>query len=98
MHPQGERTKEHPVALVITRRPGEAIVVRCDGWTQRIYVISIEGNVVRLAIEAPPDQKILREELIDGDPPPPKRRRWRDALVVALALLPVLGVRACKPF
>lgn len=61
------------MALVITRRPGEAIVVRCDGWTSRIYVVSIEGNVVRLAIEAPSDHKILREELVIG---PDGRPAW----------------------
>jgi carbon storage regulator CsrA len=60
------------VSLVITRRPGEAVVLRSsDGQTRRVYVVSIEGNVVRLAFDAPRESKILREELLELELEPP---------------------------
>lgn len=57
------------MALVLTRKPGEAVIFRRrkpDGETQagRLYVIAVEGNTVRLAIEALPDVEIVREELV----------------------------------
>lgn len=56
------------MALVLTRRPGEAVIftrVGADGVLRsaRLYVISVAGNVVRLALDGPADMKILREEL-----------------------------------
>lgn len=57
------------MALVLTRRPGEAIIMRRrgpDGEVRqaRLYVVAIEGNVVRLALDARPDVEIVREELL----------------------------------
>lgn len=46
--------------LALTRESDEAIII----GDVRIMVIRIAGNRVRLGIEAPPDVKILREELI----------------------------------
>jgi carbon storage regulator len=46
--------------LVLTRRPNERIVI--DGCIA-VTVITIEGNKVRLGIEAPRDVAIWREEL-----------------------------------
>lgn len=58
------------MALVLTRRPGEAIILRRRGVdgvmrTMRLYVVSIEGNVVRLSIDAIPEVQIIREELLE---------------------------------
>lgn len=46
--------------LVLGRRVGEVIVV----GDIKITVEKVEFNRVRLGIEAPPDVKILREELL----------------------------------
>ena len=57
--------------LVLSRRPHEKIVIPGLGIT--VHVVSINGNVVRLGVEAPPDVKILREELVSSPPEPFKR-------------------------
>jgi carbon storage regulator CsrA len=51
--------------LVLSRRLNEKIVLPGLGVT--IEVVALKGNVVRLGIEAPPDVKVLREELV-GEP------------------------------
>jgi carbon storage regulator CsrA len=56
--------------LVLSRRLGEKIVLPALGIT--VQVVSIKGNVVRLGVEAPPDVKILREELVSPPPEPVK--------------------------
>ncbi len=50
--------------LVLSRKQNEQIVVTLPNQTIRIRVVSVEGNRVRLGIEAPPDVKITREELL----------------------------------
>jgi carbon storage regulator len=53
------------MSLVLTRRSGEAIIIRTpEGGLRRIYVVGIEGNTVRLAIDAPDNVEIIREELL----------------------------------
>lgn len=51
------------MALVLTRRLDEKIVIG-DGIV--ITLVRIEGNEVRLGIEAPDSVRVLRKELIDG--------------------------------
>ncbi len=46
--------------LVLTRRPGEQIVI--DG-NIRLTVVSIKGDRVRIGIEAPPTVVVDREEI-----------------------------------
>jgi carbon storage regulator len=47
--------------LVLTRKPGERVVVpNCD---LTITVLTIEGNRVRLGISAPPALAVYREEV-----------------------------------
>jgi|GraSoiStandDraft_11_1057310.scaffolds.fasta_scaffold143590_3 carbon storage regulator len=46
--------------LVLSRRPGEEIVI---GDTIRLRVVAIDGNRVRLGFTAPADTFICREEL-----------------------------------
>ena len=74
------------MSLIITRRPGEAVIVTGGGLPpRRVYVVAVEGNTVRLALDAPPEVVFTREELL----PETDRRRWwmsRDLLKVGLFL------------
>jgi carbon storage regulator len=47
--------------LVLSRKIDETIVI---GGAIRVTLIAIRGRQVRLAIEAPPEVQVLREELI----------------------------------
>src|SRR6516165_3965821 len=47
--------------LVLSRRTNEKII--CPGLDISVQLLSIQGNVARLGIEAPPDVKVLRDEL-----------------------------------
>jgi carbon storage regulator len=51
--------------LVLSRKRLEQIVI---GSSIRITVVKLEGNHVRLGIEAPEDLTVLRAELLDGRP------------------------------
>lgn len=51
--------------LVLTRKPGEAVVV---GSGVRLKVLRVHGGSVRIGIEAPDDVPVVREEL----------NEWRD--------------------
>jgi len=46
--------------LVLTRRLGEAITI---GENIRVIIVDIDGNQVKLGIEAPREIEIYREEL-----------------------------------
>lgn len=48
--------------LVLTRRPGEGIIIGDD---IRVTVIEIKGGGIRIGIEAPSDMKIFRQEIYD---------------------------------
>jgi carbon storage regulator len=50
--------------LTLSRKEKERIVLS-NGVT--IEVKEIRGSIVRIGVEAPPDVKILREELVPGD-------------------------------
>ena len=56
--------------LVLSRRLGEKIVLPGLGIT--LQVLSVKGNAVRLGIEAPPDVRVLRGELVSPPPEPAK--------------------------
>lgn len=47
--------------LVLSRKPGEKILI---GDKVQITVVRIGPNTVRLGIDAPEEQKILRDELV----------------------------------
>jgi carbon storage regulator len=47
--------------LVLTRRKGEEIVINDN---IRVTVIRVEGNKVRLGIEAPDDVSVRRQEVL----------------------------------
>jgi carbon storage regulator len=46
--------------LILSRRAGQGIRI---GDAIRVTVVAVDGQFVRLGIEAPPSSKILREEL-----------------------------------
>ena len=46
--------------LVLTRRRGEAI---CIGDEVRVLIAEVRGQTVRIAVEAPPDVSVDREEV-----------------------------------
>jgi carbon storage regulator len=46
--------------LVLSRKPGEKVVIADE---IRITVLSVQGNRIRLGIEAPGEYRVLRGEL-----------------------------------
>jgi carbon storage regulator len=48
--------------LILSRKPGETVVI--DGRI-RVKVIRVEGDVVKIGIEAPVDVSIHRQEIYD---------------------------------
>jgi carbon storage regulator len=48
--------------LILSRKPGETVVI--DGRI-RVRVIRVEGDVVKIGIEAPADISIHRQEVYD---------------------------------
>lgn len=48
--------------LVLTRKKLESLMI---GDNIKVTVARIEGNRVTIGIDAPPELKVLREELID---------------------------------
>ncbi len=54
--------------LVLRRKQGEAIVLNN---VVVIRVLSVEGDRVKLGIDAPPDVIVVREELLENPEPIP---------------------------
>src|SRR5689334_819088 len=50
--------------LVLSRRTGEKIVLPTLGIT--VEVVDVKGGAVRLGIDAPPDVRIMRQEIEDA--------------------------------
>jgi carbon storage regulator len=48
--------------LVLSRKPGESVVI--DGRI-KVKIVRLEGDVVKIGIEAPPDVPIHRQEVYD---------------------------------
>jgi carbon storage regulator len=49
--------------LVLTRQPSEAIQI---GDSIAVEIGEVRGNQIRFGIEAPPEVKVLRDELVDS--------------------------------
>lgn len=47
--------------LILTRRPGESTMI---GDNIEVRIVSVNGDRVRIAIEAPRDVNIVRKELV----------------------------------
>lgn len=64
--------------LVLSRRVGETIVINDN---VRITVASVQGNKIGLAVDAPPEVRVDREEVhrrrAGLDPAAPAARPWR---------------------
>jgi carbon storage regulator CsrA len=52
--------------LVLSRRLNEKIVLPGLGVT--VQVVAVKNGVVRVGIEAPPEVRVLREELLRPEP------------------------------
>lgn len=51
--------------LVLTRKPGETILIGDgDSWPISFTVSQVSGLAVRIAVKAPQDMTILRDELL----------------------------------
>ncbi|MGI6207298.1 MAG: carbon storage regulator CsrA [Anaerolineae bacterium] len=48
--------------LILTRRPGETVVIQGD---IKVHVLAVEGDRVKLGVDAPRDVPIVRQELLD---------------------------------
>jgi carbon storage regulator len=67
--------------LVLSRKINETIVI---GGNIRVTMTAIRSSQVRLAIEAPPDVPIFREELLNGAPDgEPERGQCREPSCLA---------------
>ena len=51
--------------LALTRAPGQAIILAVDGREIRVEIANVTGGQVRVAITAPDDVAIWREEVLD---------------------------------
>lgn len=56
--------------LVLSRKALQSVVI---GQDVKITVVRVEGNQVRIGIEAPGDVRILRGELVDESDEMPSR-------------------------
>jgi carbon storage regulator len=48
--------------LVLSRKPGESVII--DGRI-KVKIVRLDGDVVKIGIEAPPDVPIHRQEVYD---------------------------------
>lgn len=63
--------------LVLRRKPIEALVIN---GTITVYVLAVEGERVKLGINAPPDAVIVRQELLDTEQQQRHLHRKREEL------------------
>ena len=65
--------------LVLRRKPEESLVIN---GTITVTILGVEGDRVKLGIQAPPEVMIVRQELLErarqvrqatGEPPAPER-------------------------
>lgn len=71
--------------LILSRKPGETVVI--DGQI-RVKIIRVEGDVVKIGIEAPEEISIHRQELYDEI-----QRSNKEALTGGRPALPRLAKR-----
>ena len=54
--------------LVVSRKKDEAIVIGSGSSKIVVTILAISANTVRVGVEAPKDQQILRSELLGREP------------------------------
>jgi carbon storage regulator len=60
--------------LVLSRGEDERLLLTLpDGRTVTVLVVAVGRGRVRLGVDAPRDVKVLRAELLDGEPSPPAK-------------------------
>jgi carbon storage regulator CsrA len=81
--------------LVVTRRTNEKITFPSLGIT--VHILRLTGTAARVGVEAPPDVRVLRDELRPACPTPagPARRRMDHALANALSKV-TLGIHLAR--
>jgi carbon storage regulator len=75
--------------LVLSRKPGESVVI--DGRI-KVKIVRLDGDVVKIGIEAPPDVPIHRQEVYDEI-----QQSNRQALQRGRATPPKLNRKDSKP-
>jgi carbon storage regulator len=63
--------------LVLRRKPDEAVVLNRE---ITVYVLAVEGDRVKIGIEAPPTVTVVRAELLNADRQQAQLRRKRAEL------------------
>jgi carbon storage regulator len=71
--------------LILSRKPGESIVI--DGRIH-IKIVRVEGDVVKVGIEAPSDVPVHRQEIYEEI-----QRSNKEALTTQKPILPKIPVR-----
>ena len=71
--------------LVLTRRPGEKLTFPTLGIT--VHLLHSSARSAKVGVDAPPEVRILRDELAAGSPQPVDRPADRHALANALSKL-----------
>lgn len=56
--------------LVLSRKVHEKLILTIDDTEIVVCVVKIEGNRVRIGIQAPKDVKVCRQELLNNDDGP----------------------------
>lgn len=51
--------------LILSRRPNESLVITCGDTEIVVTVLGVKGNQVRIAVDAPKDVIVHREEVFD---------------------------------
>lgn len=56
--------------LVLTRRVGEELELKmhpgCEGKTARVVVVGVDGNKIKIGIDAPREVEIERDNVVDS--------------------------------
>lgn len=74
--------------LVLSRKKGQSIVIG-DGI--EIFVVSVEGDQVKIGIDAPPEIKVYRKEVLEAI-----RESNREAVASPDALLKLKNLNAAS--
>jgi carbon storage regulator len=74
--------------LILSRKPGETVVI--DG-NIRVKVVRVEGDVVKIGIEAPAEVSVHRQEVYDEI-----QRSNKEALTGGHSALPRLNKKKIK--